>query len=68
MKTNSQGGITYFERWGFSINEGRLPNIHMSWRDGRFYFYTAFWLFKRVRCHFHLPLPFKVKRHYPAGW
>lgn len=24
-------GITYFRWWGFSVNEGRFPNIHVSW-------------------------------------
>lgn len=42
-------GLTYFKRWGFSINEGRFPNIHFSW-SGPFglYFYCAFRLFKKT--------------------
>ena len=24
-------GVTYFHWWGFSINEGQLPNVHLSW-------------------------------------
>ena len=41
-------GITYFNKTGFSINEGKVPNIHISWnnegRDGEyFYFYTRLW-------------------------
>ena len=33
--------ITYFEKWGFSINEGGGPvNIHISWNcPHKFYFY-----------------------------
>lgn len=30
-------GITYFRWWGFSVNEGRYPNIHVNWRDGYWY-------------------------------
>lgn len=33
-------GHTYFRRWGFSINEGEIPNIHLSWRGG-VYFYVC---------------------------
>lgn len=29
-------GLTYFKRWGFSINEGVFPNIHMTWGNGLF--------------------------------
>jgi hypothetical protein len=35
--------VTYFRRWGFSINEGGGPaNIHMQWNRGafRFFFYV----------------------------
>jgi len=28
-------GVTYFRRWGFSINEGAYPNIHVRWRYGQ---------------------------------
>lgn len=34
--------VTYFRRWGFSINEGGTPaNIHASWGVG-------YWLFAYV--------------------
>lgn len=29
--------ITYFRWWGFSINEGQFPNIHISWRVGGYW-------------------------------
>lgn len=29
-------GLTYFRPWGFSINEGGIPNIHVSWKRGLF--------------------------------
>lgn len=38
MKCN---GITYFADWGFSINEGCFPNIHMSWGDKYTFIYIA---------------------------
>lgn len=37
-------GHTYFKNWGFSINEGALPNVHLSWRLGgewRLFWYVA---------------------------
>lgn len=36
-------GLYYVRRWGFSLNEGCFPNIHMSWRKrpGGFLFYVA---------------------------
>ena len=35
--------LTYFERWGFSINEGGRPCIHLSWNRGIFlHIYTKF--------------------------
>lgn len=40
--------MTYFRRWGFSINEGHFPNIHMSWRDGLFAYIA---LSDRLRWH-----------------
>ena len=34
--------VTYFRKWGFSINEGRTPiNIHIRW-DYKFGFYLYF--------------------------
>jgi hypothetical protein len=34
--------VTYFKRWGFSINEGGTPfNIHMSWNK-KFFMYMYF--------------------------
>ena len=34
--------VTYFRKWGFSINEGGTPvNITMMWRD-RLFFYLYF--------------------------
>lgn len=73
MHINKHGGRTYFERWGFSINEGGNyvsqslkilwpPVIHMSWRERRFFFYFA--MTERVKFHFHLPFPFGVRRVY----
>lgn len=50
-------GMTYFRRWGFSINEGEVPNIHVSWNIcglRRFYFYLC--LTRNVRLHFGFPL------------
>ena len=42
-------GVTYFRRWGFSINEGEFPNIHVSWRRDGFLFYLAFsWRWKVI--------------------
>lgn len=49
-------GLTYFRRWGFSINEGAIPNIHVSWLlagSRRFYFYLA--LYGPVRVSFSFP-------------
>ena len=35
-------GLTYFRKWGFSINEGGTPiNIHMQWKN-KFGFYLYF--------------------------
>ena len=35
-------GLTYFRKWGFSINEGGTPiNIHMQWNN-KFGFYLYF--------------------------
>ena len=28
-------GRTYFRRYGFSINEGEIPNIHLSWNNNQ---------------------------------
>lgn len=38
-------GLTYFKKWGFSVNEGAGPiNLHMSWYDGLFvYVYLFGW-------------------------
>ncbi len=41
-------GVTYFSRNGFSINEGRFPNICLSWRWKQVYhtywfFYICLW-------------------------
>lgn len=34
-------GVTYFRRWGFSINEGAGPlNIHVRWGRGQIGFYV----------------------------
>lgn len=33
-------GLTYFRWWGFSINEGQFPNIHVSWSHW-FFIYIA---------------------------
>lgn len=33
--------MTYFAKWGFSINEGQFPNIHIRW-DRTPGFYIAF--------------------------
>lgn len=64
MVTVTRGGITYFERWGFSINEGKFPNVHISWRDRRFNFYAGLFplMGRRVRVYFSFPLPFEVRR------
>ena len=43
-------GLTYFHWWGFSINKGGIPNLHISWRQGRqwgFYFYICWGQDKR---------------------
>ncbi len=34
-------GLTYFEWWGFSINEGTFPNIHISWGDKYTFIYIC---------------------------
>ncbi|WP_156436073.1 hypothetical protein [Bradyrhizobium pachyrhizi] len=49
-------GVTYFRRWGFSINEGEFPNVHASWRSDTFFFYVAIWLFRPFRLYFNIPL------------
>ncbi len=66
MKTklyrHKRGGYTYFATWGFSINEGQFPNIHMSWRrwgEGSrrtFYFYVGICRLwgRRMRLHFNI--------------
>lgn len=54
-------GITYFNRHGFSINEGEGPiNIHVSWFQGGyiFYFYLFIWIF---RVHFNIDKPGRLK-------
>lgn len=39
-------GITYFTRWGFSINEGQFPNIHVNWSNPFLYIaFTKGWRF-----------------------
>lgn len=35
-------GVTYFRSWGFSINEGEFPNVHLSWNKRSLFFYCAF--------------------------
>jgi hypothetical protein len=47
-------GITYFKRWGFSINEGALPNLTIIWGGtiGPF-FYIA--LTRRIKWHWAWP-------------
>lgn len=56
-------GNTYFRKWGFSINECAFPNIHMSWRNGRFNFYLGICRFlgRRIRVYFGFPLPFTMR-------
>jgi hypothetical protein len=40
MKNWRFDGIYYVKPWGFSLNESRFPNVHLSyWK--RFYFYFA---------------------------
>jgi len=40
MRESRWGGITYFENFGFSINEGgRWANIHMSWCKWHYHLY-----------------------------
>ena len=35
--------VTYFRKWGFSINEGGTPiNITMMWRDTLFFYMYFF--------------------------
>ena len=53
MKMNLSYPYTYFRRYGFSINEGEFPNIHISWRE-RFHFYLA--ISRKLKLHFSLPL------------
>jgi hypothetical protein len=48
-------GATYFAPWGFSINEGQVPNIHVSWNlcgMRRFYFYLCLAPFQRFSFSF----------------
>ena len=40
MDVDKGHGLTYFAWWGFSINEGMFPNIHINWRNR--FFYCAF--------------------------
>ena len=35
-------GMTYFKKWKFSINEGRIPNAHLNLNPGEQYFYLRF--------------------------
>jgi hypothetical protein len=40
--------VTYFRRWGFSINEGGGPvNVHMQWRNERCRLFIYLYLFGR---------------------
>jgi len=35
-------GLTYFKRWGFSINEGgKYANIHMNWAKRGVFLYVC---------------------------
>jgi hypothetical protein len=55
MRSCAQG-LTYFRPWGFSINEGCFPNIHLSWNlcgMRRIHFYVA--LSRRLKWFFSFP-------------
>lgn len=43
-------GTTYFRWWGLSINEGEIPNIHISWyMNGAWYLFFYICLSKKLR-------------------
>lgn len=59
-------GYTYFTRTGFSINEGRFPNIHASWCDvlGIYFYICVGYALKR---HFRFYIVLSTSRCY-IGW